>query len=127
MENQESADARLPYFAQLPIPHKNIICQPLIGPIEIAQYLDDVELVVVGGESDRLARPLDYGWVLSIRDQCIRMGSTASFDSAALILSKMENLHASSKGIVSSGEESGHKLLDTGMDTSLDQLSIQMG
>lgn len=35
-------------------------------------YLDDVELVVVGGESDRDARPLDYDWVLDIREQCIR-------------------------------------------------------
>ena len=34
--------------------------------------MDDVELVVVGGESDREARPLDYDWVLDIREQCIR-------------------------------------------------------
>ena len=26
----------------------------------------------VGGESDRDARPLDYDWVLDIREQCIR-------------------------------------------------------
>ena len=27
---------------------------------------------MVGGESDREARPLDYSWVLDIRAQCIR-------------------------------------------------------
>ena len=27
--------------------------------------------MVAGGESDRNARPLDYGWVLNIREQCI--------------------------------------------------------
>ena len=27
---------------------------------------------MVGGESDRDARPLDYDWVLDIREQCIR-------------------------------------------------------
>ena len=33
----------------------------------------DVALIaaVVGGESDRNTRPLDYAWVLSIREQCI--------------------------------------------------------
>lgn len=31
-----------------------------------------MELVVVGGESDINARPLDYEWVLDIREQCIR-------------------------------------------------------
>lgn len=71
VENQACADARLPLFAQLPIKHKNIICQPLIGPVEIGPYLTGVELVVVGGESGRDARPLDYGWVLSIREECI--------------------------------------------------------
>ncbi len=27
---------------------------------------------VVGGESDYNARPMDFDWVLSIREQCIR-------------------------------------------------------
>ena len=35
------------------------------------KYLKDIELVVVGGESDYNARPLDYDWVLSIRKQCM--------------------------------------------------------
>lgn len=72
VENQKYADTRLSIFAQLPIKHKNIICQPLIGPINIDKYLNDVELVVVGGESDYYARLLDYEWVLSIREQCIQ-------------------------------------------------------
>ena len=71
IENQDRADYRLSIFSKLPIKHKNIICQPLIERISINDYLDDVELVVVGGESDYKARPLDYDWVLSIRDECI--------------------------------------------------------
>lgn len=71
IENQATADFRLSIFANLPIKHKNIICQPLIEAINIEKYLDDVELVVVGGESDYNARPLDYDWVLAIRQQCI--------------------------------------------------------
>lgn len=72
IENQDRADFRLNIFSKLPIKHKNIICQPLIEAINIEKYLDGVELVVVGGESDRNARPLDYDWVLDIRNQCMK-------------------------------------------------------
>lgn len=71
VENQAMADYRLEIFSRLPIKHKNIICQPLIEEISIERYLKGVELVVVGGESDYNARPLDYDWVLKIRQQCI--------------------------------------------------------
>ncbi|MGN0992998.1 MAG: DUF5131 family protein, partial [Bacilli bacterium] len=40
--------------------------------IDIEKYLDNIELVVVGGESDANARSLNYNWVLNIREQCIR-------------------------------------------------------
>ena len=72
IENQENADRKLPVFQTLPIKHKCITAQPLIGPIDMEKYLDHIELVVVGGESDRDARVLDYDWVLNIREQCIR-------------------------------------------------------
>ncbi|MBP3475094.1 MAG: DUF5131 family protein [Lachnospiraceae bacterium] len=71
VENQDRADYRLGIFSKLPIKHKNIVCQPLIEKIDISPYLNDIELVVVGGESDKNARPLDYDWVLSIREQCV--------------------------------------------------------
>lgn len=71
VENQQNADFRLEIFSKLPIKHKNIICQPLIENINLSAYLHGVELVVVGGESDKDARPLDYDWVLQIRQQCI--------------------------------------------------------
>lgn len=72
IENQKNADYKLSIFRGLPIKHKCITAQPLLERIEIEKYLDDVELVVVGGESDYNARPLDYDWVLDIREQCIR-------------------------------------------------------
>lgn len=72
VENQNRADERLALFLNMPIKHKNIICQPLIEEVQIGRYLQGVELVVVGGESDRCARPLDYEWVLQIREECIK-------------------------------------------------------
>lgn len=71
IENQKNADYKLSIFKDLPIKHKCITAQPLIEKIDITQYLDNIELVVVGGESDINARPLDYNWVLDIRKQCI--------------------------------------------------------
>jgi len=72
VENQDRAGFRLGILSELPIKHKNIICQPLVEKINIEKYLGNVELVIVGGESDKNARPLDFNWVLDIREQCRR-------------------------------------------------------
>lgn len=79
VENQDRADFRLPLFSQMPIKHKCITAQPLITDLEIETYLDGIELVVVGGESDRDARVLDYAWVLNIRNQCVRKNISFEF------------------------------------------------
>lgn len=72
VENQSMADFRLPLFSQLPIKHKSIIAAPLIESIDIRQYLDTtIEEVSVGGESGVGARPCNYDWILSLREQCI--------------------------------------------------------
>lgn len=72
VENQKNADKRLSLFSRLPIKHKCITAQPLLEGIDIENYLDDIELVVTGGESDYNGRPLDYEWILDIREQCRR-------------------------------------------------------
>ena len=46
----------------------------MLEKMDIERHLNGVELVVVGGESDRNARPLNYAWVLDIREQCLRQG-----------------------------------------------------
>lgn len=79
VENQAAADKRLSLFDTLPIHHKDIILQPMLEAMDIERHLDHVELVVVGGESDRNARPLDYAWVLDVREQCLRQGVKFEF------------------------------------------------
>lgn len=71
IENQKQANIRLPIFEQSLIKHKIIICQPLIENIFIEGFLQNIELIVVGGESDKYGRTLDYDWVLNIRKQAI--------------------------------------------------------
>ena len=79
VENQKRSDERLSILKQLPIVHKNIILQPMISAIDLSGYLDGVELVIVGGESDRQARVLDYAWVLDVRRQCVEAKTAFTF------------------------------------------------
>lgn len=79
IETQKNADRKLSVFQSLPIKHKCITAQPLLEKIDVEKYLNGIELVVVGGESDYYARPLDYDWVLDIRQQCIRQNVSFEF------------------------------------------------
>ena len=79
IENQKQADYRLPIFNSLPIKHKLLLVHPLLENINIEKYLDDIELVVLGGESDPNGRVLDYDWVLNVREQCIRKNISFEF------------------------------------------------
>ena len=79
VENQKNVEKKLSVFQTLPIKHKQIVAQPLIERVELEAYLDGIEAVVVGGESDKNARTLDYDWVLNIREQCIRKGVDFEF------------------------------------------------
>ena len=73
VENQERADYRLPIYKSAPIKHKVLICEPLLGRIDLRSYEISswVEQVVVGGESGYDARPCHYDWVLDIREVCV--------------------------------------------------------
>ncbi|MBE5793286.1 MAG: DUF5131 family protein [Clostridiales bacterium] len=79
IETQKNADRKLAVFQTLPIRHKCITAQPLLERIDIERYLDGIELVVVGGESDAQARPLDYEWVLALREMCVRKNVNFEF------------------------------------------------
>lgn len=79
VENQKNADYKLSIFKDLPIKHKCITAQPLLERIDIENYLDGIELVVVGGESDKNARVFNYDWALDLREQCIRKNVSFEF------------------------------------------------
>lgn len=72
VENQERADYRLPLYSKAPIARKIIVCEPLLGAIDLSPYLSEsISEVVVGGESGPEARPCRYEWVLDLRRQCV--------------------------------------------------------
>ena len=72
-EDQENTDRRLPVLLSLPIKHLKIIHEPMLGPIDISQYLASkrIEQVICGGESGSGARLCEYGWILATRQQCL--------------------------------------------------------
>lgn len=79
VENQELADYRLPLFLSYPIKRRFVACSPLLGPIDLSQYLSGIDHVSLSGETGREARVCDYEWVLRIREQCITSGITFWF------------------------------------------------
>ena len=80
MENQAAFDRRMPCFLELPIRHKFVVCEPLLGPIDFADSLGKgIIKVVAGGESGDNARPCRFDWILDIRQQCIRAGTAFYF------------------------------------------------
>ena len=75
-ENQYMADKRLPIFLELPIRHKSIIHEPMLGPINIERFLEkygkEIDQVVCGGESGDEARLCDYAWIMDTMCQCVK-------------------------------------------------------
>ncbi len=73
-ENQKRLDERMPAFINLPIKHRFLICEPLLGEIDIEPYLKSgkIERVIAGGESGENARRVEYDWILKIRQACVK-------------------------------------------------------
>ena len=94
VENDEMAQFRLPIFKEAKIAHKQIICAPLLSPIDLSPFLDsDIECVSVGGESGERARVCDYDHVLDIRRQCEKAGVPFRFHQTGARLRKDGKLY----------------------------------
>jgi protein gp37 len=65
----EKVISRIDLLRQTGARTKFLSCEPLIGPLPNLD-LDYIDWVIVGGESGRIARPMDEEWVLDIMDQC---------------------------------------------------------
>ncbi len=86
-ENQAMADQRIPHLLKTPAAVRFVSVEPMLGPVDIAQYLinkwkggvlgDEAKLmqaqldwVICGGESGPGARPMHPDWPRALRDQC---------------------------------------------------------
>jgi len=80
-ENQRRADERIPILLELPFRHKGIMCAPFIGPVSVRKYLEagQIEQVLCDGENYEGARPCNFDWVKSLRDECFEFNVTFIF------------------------------------------------
>ena len=81
-ENQVRADERIPYLLDIPAKHKGIMCAPFIGEVNIEKYLEteQIEQVICDGERCASgARPCNYDWVKSLRQQCEKYNISFTF------------------------------------------------
>lgn len=85
VEDQATADERIPLLLQVPAAVRFISAEPLLGPVDLNAYTgvyeDDLmegfarvyhglDWVIVGGESGPGARQCDVAWIRSITAQC---------------------------------------------------------
>lgn len=87
VENQATADERIPHLLRCPAAVRFLSCEPLLGAVDtmslngpghcLYQVLQPVkghrpaiDWVITGGESGPGARPMHPDWARSLRDQC---------------------------------------------------------
>ena len=110
-ENQDRTDYRLPILLALPIKHREIISEPLLGEINMERYLATglIEHVTCGGESGPQARPCDFRWIQEIRRQCIRCGVPFTFkQTGALFIKDGKAYHIDRKDQIPQARKSGY-------------------
>ncbi|OGN54064.1 MAG: hypothetical protein A2098_02680, partial [Chlamydiae bacterium GWF2_49_8] len=102
IENQETANERIPLLLRTPAAVRGVSAEPLLGPVDFTRIPIDngavlnclngfedyrgpeimgsgwgskkLQWVIAGCESGPKARPMDLAWVRSIRDQCTEAG-----------------------------------------------------
>jgi protein gp37 len=99
VENQATADKRIPVLLSIPASVRFLSMEPLLGPVDVLPHVGTmrersisvptvlgphitervvmpprIAWVIVGGESGSKARPFDLAWARSIRDQCQAAG-----------------------------------------------------
>jgi protein gp37 len=95
VEDQQTADERIPHLLEVPAKVRFLSCEPLMGLVDLNRWLNPlhkwpanfgvapsagwhpgIHWVIVGGESGnkRDIRPMHLQWAQSIRDQCQSAG-----------------------------------------------------
>jgi len=70
VENQKYAEKRIPLLTEHDASVHFLSCEPLLGPINLSTWIDDLEWVIAGGESGHYSRPMNPDWARNLRDQC---------------------------------------------------------
>lgn len=90
VEDQATADERIPWLLRTPAAHRFVSYEPALGPVDLrwcewcgswgdheceaADGDDTINLFIAGGETGPGARPAHPDWFRSVRDQCAAAG-----------------------------------------------------
>jgi protein gp37 len=78
--DQATADARIPPLLNTPgLPLRFVSVEPLLGPVVLEEYLQEVDWVIVGGESGPGYRSMKRAWATDLMRQCKDYGVRAFF------------------------------------------------
>ncbi len=85
VEDQATANERMPLLAATPAAVRFVSCEPLLGPVNLRVIaptdqntgMPQLHWVIAGGESGPGARPCDVAWVRSLVEQCRAAGVPA--------------------------------------------------
>jgi len=69
VENQQTADERIPMLRETPAAVRWLSCEPLLEYVDIEP--SGLDWIVVGGESGTSARPMESHWAQGIRNRCL--------------------------------------------------------
>ena len=67
LENQDLVDDRLPSLVKVP-GFRIAVLEPILGEIDLSEYIDELDWVIVGSETGDNARPADKEWFRKLRD-----------------------------------------------------------
>lgn len=85
IEDQKTADERIPTLLSIPARKHFLSCEPLLGPVnlhlqerhygrDLGLWSESVDWIIVGGESGPGARPMHPVWPRAILAQCVDAG-----------------------------------------------------
>jgi len=69
VENQKTADERIPILLQIPAAKRFISFEPLLEGIGEVDF-NGIHWAIIGGETGPNARPMEYDWAFSLSEQC---------------------------------------------------------
>jgi len=75
VENQETANKRIPPLLEIPAAVRFLSVEPLLGDISIYKWIKNIDWVIVGGESGRNRRTMAMYWMENICAQCNILGT----------------------------------------------------
>jgi len=79
VEDQATAEARLPALLHVCYGRTVVSYEPALGPLRIGRWLDPLYCVLAGAETGPGARPADADWFRAVRDECKNRWATVPF------------------------------------------------